>query len=182
METSKMFNIFPGTSLRDVVDRQREKERNKITSWKWGWRINPVTKFKQFLNGMDLPVKQGTQIFSPYDFIVKKVAIWGATKEERKNNISGNFLQLTHPNNSEITETRYAHLCDWDAELKVKLDKWCNDKELVKAGTLIGYVGTTGRSTGPHLHFIMLVKKPYIFGGLSIRHVDPFPYILSCVE
>ena len=65
----------------------------------------------------------------------------------------GNIIYLDHANQ---VQTRYAHLDRFAPDI--------SSGTQVSAGDLIGYVGTTGRSTGPHLHFEMLING---------RHVDP---------
>lgn len=82
-------------------------------------------------NGIDIGHKEGDDIFSAFD---------GVVKECRYDSGYGNKIVVQHENN---IETVYAHLSKFDTQV---------GKE-VKAGELIGRVGSTGKSTGPHLHF-----------------------------
>lgn len=82
-------------------------------------------------NGIDIGHKEGDNVYSAFDGIVK---------ECRYDSGYGNKIIVKHENN---IETVYAHLSKFDI----------NKGDVVKAGDLIGRVGTTGKSTGPHLHF-----------------------------
>ena len=111
-------------------------------------------------NGVDLPTSQGTPILAPWDGIVSVIG---------KDDTSGNYIKLSHdPSSSQgVKETAYCHL--YDVEVY--------EGEIVKAGTVIGQVGSTGRSTGPHLHFIVRTPDGSIVGGTHHRDVDPLPYL-----
>ena len=97
----------------------------------FGYRIHPVTKKKSFHAGLDLPAKQGTPIYAPAS---------GAVAFAAKKGAYGNFLLLTH---SYGFKTAYGHL----SRFAVK------SGDYVIKGQKIAYVGSTGRSTGPHLHY-----------------------------
>jgi murein DD-endopeptidase MepM/ murein hydrolase activator NlpD len=96
-------------------------------------RLNPVLKKIMPHNGTDFGAPMGTPVYSAYRGVVEWVGPAGAT---------GNFVAINHPGG--IT-TGYAHLSRFAAGIKV------GDK--VGTHQLIGYIGSTGRSTGPHLHF-----------------------------
>lgn len=81
--------------------------------------------------GVDLPLKKGEPIYATFTGKVRISKYWGAY---------GNVVVIRHENG---IETFYAHL----SERLVEADQWVN------AGDVIGYGGSTGRSTGPHLHF-----------------------------
>ena len=81
--------------------------------------------------GVDLPLKTGAPIHAAFTGKVRISKYWGAY---------GNAVVIRHENG---IETLYAHL----SERLVEADQWVN------AGDAIGYGGSTGRSTGPHLHF-----------------------------
>jgi murein DD-endopeptidase MepM/ murein hydrolase activator NlpD len=80
---------------------------------------------------VDLPLKTGEPIRAAFTGKVRISKYWGAY---------GNVVVIRHENG---IETFYAHL----SERLVEADQWVN------AGDVIGYGGSTGRSTGPHLHF-----------------------------
>lgn len=81
--------------------------------------------------GVDLPLKKGEPIYAAFTGKVRISKDWGAY---------GNIVVIRHENG---IETFYAHL----SERLVESDQWVN------AGDVIGYGGSTGRSSGPHLHF-----------------------------
>ncbi|WP_019123861.1 M23 family metallopeptidase [Brevibacillus massiliensis] len=109
-------------------------------------RINPVTGKQEYHKGVDLAAKIGTPVVA-----AKK----GKVMLARANGSAGNEVRIQH---EDGMITRYLHMHSIMAR---------KDQE-VEAGQLIGLVGTTGQSTGPHLHFeIHLYDKP----------VDPAPYI-----
>ena len=81
--------------------------------------------------GVDIPLKTGEPIYATFTGKVRISKYWGAY---------GNVVVIRHENG---IETFYAHL----SQRLVEEDQWVN------AGDVIGYGGSTGRSTGPHLHF-----------------------------
>ena len=81
--------------------------------------------------GVDIPLKKGEPIYATFTGKVRISKYWGAY---------GNVVVIRHDNG---IETFYAHL----SERLVEENQWVN------AGDVIGYGGSTGRSTGPHLHF-----------------------------
>ena len=101
-----------------------------IISSPFGWRIHPITKRRQFHRGIDIAAPTGTPIFAPMDGIVTFAG-----------NMGGYGLTVEISNGSY--RFRFGHLS--------RIDVYIGQK--VKQGELIGRVGSTGRSTGPHLHF-----------------------------
>jgi len=97
----------------------------------FGYRIHPVTKKKSFHAGLDLPAKHGTPIYAPASGVVVYASKKGAY---------GNFMLIAH---SYGFKTAYGHL----SRFAVK------SGDYVTKGQKIAYVGSTGRSTGPHLHY-----------------------------
>ena len=81
--------------------------------------------------GVDIPLKTGDPVYATFTGKVRISKYWGAY---------GNMVVIRHENG---IETFYAHL----SKRLVEQDDWVN------AGDVIGYGGSTGRSTGPHLHF-----------------------------
>ncbi len=97
----------------------------------FGYRIHPILKRKEFHAGIDLTAKSGTPIYAPAD---------GVVEYAKKKGSYGNYLLLNHPYGFK---TAYGHL----KKFAVK------EGDYVSKGDIIGYVGNTGRSTGPHLHY-----------------------------
>lgn len=97
----------------------------------FGVRINPVTKKEAFHYGIDIAVAKGTGIRSVYEGVVKEVG---------KSTAYGNYIVITHPYEAE---TFYGHCSSVSAK----------EGQKVKQGQIIAKVGSTGWSTGNHLHF-----------------------------
>jgi len=97
----------------------------------YGYRIHPILKTKQFHSGVDIPAKTGTKILAANDGVV----IFSGVKSSY-----GNFVVIDH--GGKMT-TAYAHCSR----------RLVSQGQKVKKGQAIALVGTTGRSTGPHLHF-----------------------------
>lgn len=98
----------------------------------YGWRINPVTKKRQFHSGVDLAAAGGTPIQSTTPGTVYRVAY--------EKNGFGNYVVIQDRSGNLHY---YAHMSRTAARVG----------QPVLRGTRIGYVGTTGRSTGNHLHY-----------------------------
>ncbi len=98
----------------------------------FGWRQHPVLGYGRFHTGIDLGADEGTPVVASYSGQVS-VADW----------LGGYGMAVVLSHSAKSEETLYGHL----SELFVK------PGETVKQGDVIGRVGTTGVSTGPHLHF-----------------------------
>lgn len=119
----------------------------KLTSG-FGMRTHPVLGGRRSHKGIDLAAPTGTPIYATADGIVDR-AEWFSSY--------GLFIEIEH--GAEL-ETRYAHM----SRLAVSAG------QRVQKGDLIGYVGSTGRSTGPHLHYEVRVS------GVA---VNPIPYMVD---
>ena len=102
----------------------------------FGWRIDPFRGVFALHEGLDFPATVGTPIYS---------AAGGVVVTQELQPQFGNLIEIGHGND---LLTRYAHTS------RVFVKKG----DLVKRGQKIAEVGTTGRSTGPHLHFEVLVR------------------------
>lgn len=102
----------------------------------FGWRIDPFTGLNALHEGLDFPANVGTPIYS---------AAGGVVVSQEAHPQFGNLIEIDHGND---LLTRYAHV---SRSLVKKGD-------LIKRGQKIAEVGNTGRSTGPHLHFEVLVR------------------------
>ena len=103
----------------------------------YGWRVDPIYGASKFHEGLDFAASKGTDVFATGNGIV--------TIAGREAGY-GNCIDIDHGYNYL---TRYAHLSD----IFVK------PGEEVKRGQLIGKVGSTGKSTGPHLHYEVRYKN-----------------------
>ena len=98
----------------------------------FGNRIHPIYKTKKFHAGMDFSAKTGTPIYATGDGEISKV------KRSRKG--YGNHVVINH---GFGYKTLYAHMSKYIVKKRQK----------VKRGDIIGYVGNTGTSVAPHLHY-----------------------------
>jgi murein DD-endopeptidase MepM/ murein hydrolase activator NlpD len=112
------------------------KELRRMASG-YGYRIDPIYKTRKFHKGMDFTAPSGTKIYATGDGVVKEI--------ERKQWGYGQSIVLNH---GFGYQTRYAHL----SKSAVK------PGQKVKRGELIGYVGSSGKSTAPHLHYEVLYR------------------------
>ncbi|MGD8915158.1 MAG: M23 family metallopeptidase [Syntrophobacterales bacterium] len=120
-------------------------------SSRFGWRRSPFTGAKEFHNGLDISGKKGTPIIAPAR---------GKVIEKGKDLYQGNYLRINH---GWGCVTIFAHLLSTVVDVDQEVDR----------GELIAYMGSTGRSTGPHLHYQIEVNgKP----------VDPFDYFIGAKE
>ena len=101
------------------------------SSSSYGWRIDPMSGHRAFHEGLDFPAAVGTPVFAAADGIVTMAS---------QTSDYGNLLKIDHGSG---LETRYAH----NSSLLVK------PGERVMKGQKIALIGSTGRSTGPHLHY-----------------------------
>jgi len=139
--------VIQSKSLDEILKLAKEKEKllvaipaiqpikneqlNQMASG-FGYRSDPFTKIRKFHAGMDFSAKTGTPIYATGDGVV-----------ERADNTAsgyGNHIVIRH---GFGYETLYGHL----SKYKVRAG------QRVKRGDVIGYVGSTGRSEAPHLHY-----------------------------
>ncbi|MCT4626430.1 M23 family metallopeptidase [Halodesulfovibrio sp.] len=106
---------------------------NARLSSKFGYRNHPVLKRRILHKGIDYAAPTGTPIHAAADGTIEFVGRKGGY---------GKHIAMRH---DKSTKTTYSHLHKYKKGLK--------SGAKVKAGDVIGYVGSTGRSTGPHLHF-----------------------------
>lgn len=110
----------------------------------YGWRIHPVYGDQRFHHGIDLSASSGTPIVAVRDGTVT-VAVF--------NSSAGYYVNIDH---GDGFMSRYLHMTHYIVSAGQK----------VKAGQVIGYVGSTGTSTGPHLHFGLYIN------GASVNPAD----------
>jgi murein DD-endopeptidase MepM/ murein hydrolase activator NlpD len=114
----------------------------------FGMRTHPVLGGRRAHKGIDLAAPVGTPIYATADGLVSRADLFSSY---------GLYVQIEH---GADLETRYAHM----SRIAVAAG------EHVKKGDIIGYVGTTGRSTGPHLHYEVRVDG---------EAVNPIPYMVE---
>jgi murein DD-endopeptidase MepM/ murein hydrolase activator NlpD len=114
----------------------------------FGMKLDPFTGYKRFHGGLDISNKTGTPVYATADGIVKY------------RGVAGDLGKMITINHGYGFQTRYGHL----SKMKVKLG------QKVRRGDLIGLMGSTGYSTGPHLHYEVLKNS---------KRVNPLEYILN---
>lgn len=122
-----------------------------ITS-EFGWRRHPIFKRMRFHGGIDFGARTGTPVHAAAAGTIVKVA---RTKDR------GLYVLVRHSN---LFETGYSHLATIAPGVAVGTE--------VKADEVIGTVGTSGRSTGPHLDFEAFIDS---------NRVDPAPMLIKAV-
>ena len=132
---SEGFYNARGESIRKALLRT-PLDVIRITS-KFGLRKHPVLGYTKMHKGVDFAASTGTPIFASGDGTIASIGRHGGY---------GNYIQIRH--NSQYS-TAYAHMSRFAKGLK--------NGSKVKQGQVIGYVGSTGRSTGPHLHYEILI-------------------------
>lgn len=118
----------------------------KRTSSGFGMRMHPIYKIRKFHYGMDFVARTGTPIYATADGTISTASnsFYGY----------GKYVRIDH---GYGYQTAYGHM----DELNVKTG------DVVKRGDVIGTVGSTGLSTGPHVHYEVMLRG---------RHVDPINY------
>jgi murein DD-endopeptidase MepM/ murein hydrolase activator NlpD len=127
--------LFEQKIKKMMVPTQAPVQTGNLGS-QFGWRIDPITGQSALHTGLDFPAEVGTSIYS---------AAGGVVVVQEYHPQYGNVTEIDHGND---LISRYAHAS------KVLVKKG----DLVKRGQKIAEVGSTGRSTGPHLHFEVLVQ------------------------
>lgn len=121
----------------------------KRTASGWGYRIHPIYKIRKFHYGMDFTAPTGTEIYATGDGVIKRVI-------SSKRGL-GKHVVIDHGYGYTTT---YAHMNRFNVRKGQK----------VKRGDVIGFVGTTGLSTAPHLHYEV---------ALNGKKVDPANYYFN---
>ncbi len=113
----------------------------------FGNRIHPILKKPMKHSGIDIPAPKGTNILA---------ARGGVVITSTYSNSYGNYVVVSHGNNES---TLYAHMNS----------RAVKEGDVVSQGQVLGYVGTTGRSTGNHLHYEVRIN------GTRVDAVDYYP-------
>ena len=134
--------------------------RSRLLSDRYGKRKDPFTKKWEFHGGVDFIARTGTKILAPADGIVRLA---------KRHYGFGKMVELQHsrgfyPGQRKTVRyrTRYAHL----SKILVKR------RQRVSRGDVIGLVGSTGRSTGPHLHYEILINNRRSDPMLTIKRFN----------
>ena len=134
----------------------KNKDLTRVASG-FGYRIDPFTKKRRFHYGMDFTAKRGTPVYATGNGIVKRA--------DNRSSGYGKHIRIDH---GFGYVSLYAHLTKYSVRRGQR----------VKRGDIIGYVGNTGRSAGPHLHYEILKDKKKInplnfyYGNLSPKEFE----------
>ena len=134
----------------------KNKDLTRVASG-YGYRIDPFTKIRRFHYGMDFTAKRGTPIYATGNGIVKRA--------DNRSSGYGKHIRIDH---GFGYVSLYAHLSKYKVRRGQK----------VKRGDIIGYVGNSGRSVGPHLHYEILKDNKKInplnfyYGNLSAQEYE----------
>ena len=111
-------------------------------SSRYGTRKHPVLGYTKMHRGLDFAAPKGTPIFAAGDGVVEKAG-W--------NGSYGRYVRIRHVG---AYKTAYAHLSRIHKRIKIG--------QRVSQGNIIGYLGSSGRSTGPHLHYEVILNNQQI--------------------
>lgn len=112
----------------------------------FGHRFHPIHKYNRMHNGIDFVAPRGAKVLATADGIIER-AVYSPSY--------GNFVVIKHPGN---IKTLYAHMS------KIRVERG----QKVKVGQAIGFQGTTGTSTGEHIHYEVIVNN---------QHKNPISFI-----
>jgi murein DD-endopeptidase MepM/ murein hydrolase activator NlpD len=105
----------------------------------FGFRKHPILGYNKLHQGTDFAARRGTPVMASGSGTIERASWFGAY---------GKYVRIRH---NSTYKTAYAHLSKFGRNIKAG--------RKVKQGQIIGYVGSTGRSTGPHLHYEVLVNN-----------------------
>jgi murein DD-endopeptidase MepM/ murein hydrolase activator NlpD len=108
-------------------------ERGFRVSSSFGFRRHPIAGYRKMHQGIDFAAGSGTPVVAPADGVVVEARRWGGY---------GNWLRIRHSNG---LESGYGHLSRYGSGIRAG--------QRVRQGQVVAYVGSTGASTGPHLHY-----------------------------
>ncbi len=108
-------------------------ERGFRVSSSFGFRRHPIAGYRRMHQGIDFAAGMGTPVIAPADGVVVEARRWGGY---------GNWLRIRHSNG---LESGYGHLSRYASGVRAG--------QRVRQGQVVAYVGSTGASTGPHLHY-----------------------------
>ncbi len=144
------------TSTKDSTTKLKAKDTwepgHTVTS-PYGNRINPKTKKYSMHHGIDISLRTGDALYAPYNG--KVVAI----NRDDPNEDSGYYTIFEYQNGTTTRRVSYCHCSRISEGLRVN--------NIYPAGTILAYGGSTGRSTGPHLHITYRKNKKYLDPSLG---------------
>jgi len=156
-KATRIFRFTPKSGFTDFFHETGQSVRRALLrtpidgariSSRFGKRRHPVLGYTKMHKGLDFAAARGTPIYAAGNATVEMAG---------RNGSFGNYIRLRH---TGVYKTAYAHLKSIARGVRVGAR--------VKQGQVIGYVGTTGRSTGPHLHYEVHVNGRQV-NPLSVK-------------
>ena len=108
----------------------------------YGYRRHPISGYNKLHKGTDFAARSGTPVYAAGHGTIERASRYGGY---------GNYVRIQHKNGYE---TAYAHLSRYGPGIR--------SGRRVRQGDIIGYVGSTGASTGPHLHYEVLIGGKHV--------------------
>ncbi|RZJ17021.1 MAG: M23 family metallopeptidase [Brevundimonas sp.] len=121
-----------GKNTRSALMRTPLQSFRRVSSG-FGVRTHPISGYRKMHQGTDFAAATGTPVVAPADGVVVEARRWGGY---------GNWLRIRHANG---LESGYGHLSRYASGIRAG--------QRVSQGQIVAYVGSTGASTGPHLHY-----------------------------
>ncbi|MEH6632606.1 MAG: M23 family metallopeptidase [Halopseudomonas aestusnigri] len=158
----QLYRYTPSSGFTDYFNEKGQSAKKALMrtpvdgarlSSRFGKRKHPVLGYNKVHKGVDFAAPRGTPIYAAGDGVIVRANRFSSF---------GNYVKIRHHSGYE---TAYAHLKGFAKGMK--------KSKRVRQGQIIGYIGTTGRSTGPHLHYEVL------FNG---RQVNPLGVKLPAGE
>ena len=140
-----MYNFTPHSGHSDFFDSKGQSVRKTLMrtpidgarlSSRFGMRKHPVLGYSRLHKGTDFAAPRGTPVYAAGDGVVESAG---------RNGAYGKYVRIRH---NSTYKTAYAHMR--------RIAKGMRRGKRVRQGQVIGYVGSSGRSTGPHLHYEVL--------------------------
>jgi len=147
----RLYSYVDGNGDTDFYNQKGESYRRALMrtpingarlSSGYGKRKHPILGYTKMHKGIDFAAPRGTPIFAAGNGTIDKIG---------RNGGYGNYIRIRH---NDSYETAYGHMKGFGQGLEQGLR--------FKPGDVIGYVGTTGRSTGPHLHYEILKNNAQV--------------------
>jgi len=149
--TLEYFKFLTDDGFVDYFNREGKNVKKSILktpldgarlSSSFGMRKHPISGFNKMHKGIDFAAPKGTPVYAGGNGVIEKAGVNGGY---------GKYIRIRHNNEYK---TAYAHLSDFK--------KGINKGVRVNQGEIIGYVGSTGKSTGPHLHYEIIYQNKQI--------------------
>ena len=149
--TLEYFKFLTDDGFIDYFNRQGKNVKKSILktpldgariSSSFGMRKHPISGFNKMHKGVDFAAPKGTPVYAGGNGVIEMVGVNGGY---------GKYIRIRHNNEYK---TAYAHLSSYK--------KGISKGVRVNQGEVIGYVGSTGRSTGPHLHYEIIYQNKQI--------------------